>query len=80
MVLNIFDLVDAKTDHDPLWLDLVRLKEARTPRTFDEALNLVDYFSGANRINIPDTVNNLFNKRAYHPAQEERTVQSLVHV
>jgi hypothetical protein len=26
MVLGIFDLVDAKTDHDALWVDLIRLK------------------------------------------------------
>ena len=26
MVLGVFDLVDAKTDHDALWMELVKLK------------------------------------------------------
>jgi hypothetical protein len=36
----------------------------------------VDYFSGANRINIPDTVSNLFNKRVYHPQEGVVHVES----
>ncbi len=68
MVLGIFDLVDAKTDHDGLWMELMKVKEARSPASFDEGLNLIDYFSGMHRINVSETVSNLFNKRAYHPS------------
>lgn len=38
---------------------------------------MLDYFSGANRINIQDTVSNLFNKRAYHP---EKNTHNVIHI
>lgn len=78
MVMGVFDLIDAKTDHDALWIDFIKLKEKRNPYTFDEALNLLDYFSGANHINISDSVSNLFNKRYYHPQEEQRDEQQRV--
>ncbi len=77
MVLSIFDLVDSKAEHDNVWFDLMKFKQTRNPRTFDEALNMLDYFSGANRINIQDTVSNLFNKRAYHP---EKNTHNVIHI
>jgi hypothetical protein len=63
MVHGILDLIDSKTEHSLLWNDLIHLKEVRNPCSFDEALNLVDYFSGANSLNISDHVTNIFNKK-----------------
>ncbi len=58
-------MVNLKTELDPIWRIFIDFKNHQNPKTFDEFLETIQRFSANNRINIGNTVMNIFNKSYY---------------